>query len=84
MKHLPFDGLPQVDAVAPRVGAGIETQKCAFPIKPRVVAPRVGAWIETFEVVGFQQGLKVAPRVGAWIETAEERQAAKALPSPLV
>ncbi len=58
-----------MQAVAPRVGAWIETLNVKGSAPNSAVAPRVGAWIET----GYQElgeGLmEVAPRVGAWIET---------------
>ena len=34
-------------AVAPRVGAWIETGKTRLAVLMSIVAPRVGAWIET-------------------------------------
>ena len=56
-------------AVAPRVGAWIET--CKLPCTRRClsVAPRVGAWIETSLALFTSKVFLVAPRVGAWIET---------------
>ena len=57
------------EAVAPRVGAWIETS-CRLAWRPvRHVAPRVGAWIETIDVRDLVILKEVAPRVGAWIET---------------
>ena len=58
------------DAVAPRVGAWIETYSGIPIVWYMVVAPRVGAWIETEISVIYARYSDVAPRVGAWIETA--------------
>ena len=57
-------------AVAPRVGAWIETKRRIriFTILT-IVAPRVGAWIETCNLCLLFIYQLVAPRVGAWIET---------------
>ncbi len=59
-------------AVAPRVGAWIETRMMLHTGKSWRVAPRVGAWIETLTLEIDEYGLKVAPRVGAWIETYQD------------
>ena len=57
-------------AVAPHVGAWIETLQVAHIPISRQVAPHVGAWIETTNLGSTSgQGNKVAPHVGAWIET---------------
>jgi len=37
----------QLNLVAPRAGAWIETDKTAVSLAPNLVAPRAGAWIET-------------------------------------
>ncbi len=57
------------EAVAPSVGAWIETNMKYQAMQTCVVAPSVGAWIETrmFGVPVEKHG--VAPSVGAWIET---------------
>jgi len=68
-------------AVAPRVGAWIETGREAELAPPPTVAPRVGAWIETQKVSRAQQKKRVAPRVGAWIETKASEAALEALAS---
>ena len=58
------------NAVAPRVGAWIETEMVLHQrLDPGGVAPRVGAWIETQYRNTFYFINCVAPRVGAWIET---------------
>ena len=56
-------------AVAPRVGAWIETYFMRKMLPYHQVAPRVGAWIETNFNVPSLLPYTVAPRVGAWIET---------------
>ena len=61
-------------AVAPRVGAWIETPPMTFHDRPCVVAPRVGAWIETVIPPTIVALCPVAPRVGAWIETWVSRR----------
>ena len=61
--------MPSVTAVAPYVGAWIETLKQLATIQPNLVAPYVGAWIETIASQPETQTDRVAPYVGAWIET---------------
>ena len=56
-------------AVAPCVGAWIETPVSATEEFVRFVAPCVGAWIETYNIVLRYRRYMVAPCVGAWIET---------------
>ena len=56
-------------AVAPRVGAWIETDLQRRKLRLVLVAPRVGAWIETISPMNASGMAGVAPRVGAWIET---------------
>ena len=56
-------------AVAPFVGAWIETYKSQGKDVDQFVAPFVGAWIETYSQVGIFDEYIVAPFVGAWIET---------------
>ena len=56
-------------AVAPRVGAWIETIYDNGETQTGCVAPRVGAWIETGVRAHTDGTTVVAPRVGAWIET---------------
>jgi len=56
-------------AVAPRVGAWIETASGVATTRLLCVAPRVGAWIETTPPGSLVLLPDVAPRVGAWIET---------------
>ena len=56
-------------AVAPRVGAWIETTVETEGEQIGNVAPRVGAWIETKNDKASYAFNSVAPRVGAWIET---------------
>ena len=56
-------------AVAPHVGAWIETSEDAEVAKTDGVAPHVGAWIETFCRITKRTIMRVAPHVGAWIET---------------
>ena len=56
-------------AVAPYVGAWIETFSRSCTYFTRYVAPYVGAWIETFRLSKQSWMLSVAPYVGAWIET---------------
>ena len=57
------------DAVAPYVGAWIETSNETPLPYECLVAPYVGAWIETEHAIAFFKKLEVAPYVGAWIET---------------
>ena len=57
-------------AVAPYVGAWIETARTHTPCPTIRVAPYVGAWIETYIVSALVMLNQVAPYVGAWIETA--------------
>ena len=56
-------------AVAPYVGAWIETPQWMGADYLTQVAPYVGAWIETFNQGTFSFDTRVAPYVGAWIET---------------
>ena len=58
-----------VEHVAPRAGAWIETRQYSLTTAPTGVAPRAGAWIETAVSAEFGECYKVAPRAGAWIET---------------
>ena len=44
--------IPEVDRVAPYVGAWIETSNLNWIISVCNVAPYVGAWIETSDVLG--------------------------------
>ncbi len=70
-------------AVAPRVGAGIETNYGTPDSDGFMVAPRVGAGIET-DSSRFNFGhAKVAPRVGAGIETTTFCTSCMSLASPL-
>ncbi len=57
-------------AVAPLVGAWIETVLRTQRNGQTEVAPLVGAWIETPLKNSSAQQLRVAPLVGAWIETS--------------
>ena len=57
-------------AVAPYVGAWIETNVKAYNFDDLLVAPYVGAWIETSKDRPKRRRADVAPYVGAWIETA--------------
>ena len=61
-------------AVAPHVGAWIETHKSAPITLTWSVAPHVGAWIETACRCHTTPSASVAPHVGAWIETFSEWQ----------
>ena len=61
-------------AVAPYVGAWIETVMIVTKLKPLDVAPYVGAWIETFRGLICALRINVAPYVGAWIETCKTLQ----------
>ena len=56
-------------AVAPLVGAWIETSYLNLLFFKLLVAPLVGAWIETHYLLHPLQQKLVAPLVGAWIET---------------
>ena len=56
-------------AVAPHVGAWIETHSIYVLQSIPRVAPHVGAWIETSLWKYDEQQENVAPHVGAWIET---------------
>ena len=56
-------------AVAPYVGAWIETDVTYRQNEVKLVAPYVGAWIETIMQSPNLTRLVVAPYVGAWIET---------------
>ena len=57
-------------AVAPYVGAWIETFMQDSLVNAQRVAPYVGAWIETLNLANKGYVDEVAPYVGAWIETA--------------
>ena len=59
-------------AVAPFVGAWIETALSSAMDTANRVAPFVGAWIETV-ILSMTMLImsRVAPFVGAWIETAQ-------------
>ena len=69
LKQLSRHNIIKLIAVAPYVGAWIETQKSGQPLTDKHVAPYVGAWIETTMQVDTQVNSNVAPYVGAWIET---------------
>ena len=56
-------------AVAPYVGAWIETMVIRVYKRKADVAPYVGAWIETRSAASIRRRAEVAPYVGAWIET---------------
>ena len=56
-------------AVAPYVGAWIETILPWSICEMVLVAPYVGAWIETLRRHQLASASRVAPYVGAWIET---------------
>ena len=56
-------------AVAPYVGAWIETMGGGAGSVGAGVAPYVGAWIETPFLTAILLAVVVAPYVGAWIET---------------
>ena len=56
-------------AVAPHVGAWIETALPHHGQAGIYVAPHVGAWIETTPHPPLHPCRCVAPHVGAWIET---------------
>jgi hypothetical protein len=56
-------------AVAPHVGAWIETYHISNCSVLTQVAPHVGAWIETEHFGVKSIAIYVAPHVGAWIET---------------
>ena len=56
-------------AVAPHVGAWIETSCETSKCLGGAVAPHVGAWIETSRHQSYMLSIAVAPHVGAWIET---------------
>ena len=56
-------------AVAPYVGAWIETLWEVLVHMLSAVAPYVGAWIETSTHPSPRRNRVVAPYVGAWIET---------------
>ena len=58
-------------AVAPHVGAWIETRGTTRCDTHRYVAPHVGAWIETRIPWPKNLADDVAPHVGAWIETCK-------------
>ena len=58
-----------VCAVAPHVGAWIETWRAFIRVSICDVAPHVGAWIETLAMSDWTEVNAVAPHVGAWIET---------------
>ena len=58
-----------MSAVAPCVGAWIETILSHRCNNIAAVAPCVGAWIETLPPPTSTTSSKVAPCVGAWIET---------------
>ena len=46
-----IDALSQMDDVAPRAGAWVETDPYLIVVTANVVAPRAGAWVETCTVV---------------------------------
>ena len=61
-----------VQRVAPRAGAWIETGDPKHLAAGTQVAPRAGAWIETSVSAWPCIKAEVAPRAGAWIETARK------------
>ena len=62
-------------AVAPYVGAWIETERVRERDSDSEVAPYVGAWIETLKYLGYSLIVsRVAPYVGAWIETERDSE----------
>ena len=58
------------NAVAPYMGAWIETAFRLSDICQTAVAPYMGAWIETKLYYKWSSMKSVAPYMGAWIETA--------------
>ena len=69
MKHLSKAVDVVVKAVAPLIGAWIETMPCADTLGVFAVAPLIGAWIETAKHPAISVKIRVAPLIGAWIET---------------
>ena len=65
-------------AVAPHVGAWIETCQQPDGQDSKTVAPHVGAWIETVSLSVAICDKVVAPHVGAWIETVGSASAPQA------
>ena len=55
---------PRAKAVAPRVGAWIETRSESLYFCSRLVAPRVGAWIETH---AFDDKVGALPSHPVWV-----------------
>ncbi len=74
MKQFPDNITFELEGVAPRVGAWIETCSAFFSASLWIVAPRVGAWIETVQILHTPPSSYVAPRVGAWIGNTEQNK----------
>ena len=73
--------MPQLQAVAPFVGAWIEMPAMPCPYKMALVAPFVGAWIEIDWTQNIKKLRTVAPFVGAWIEIHRTQAMPLSLPS---
>ena len=70
MKQVSLKKCTCLVAVAPYVGAWIETKHIYRDTLRASVAPYVGAWIETLKIIWATLSGGVAPYVGAWIETS--------------
>ena len=68
LKHISFYHCTQI-AVAPFVGAWVETPPPPVFSAANPVAPFVGAWVETQPFRAALLSAHVAPFVGAWVET---------------
>ena len=74
LKRKQYEAEQAKQAVAPYVGAWIETKYFINDFGAKEVAPYVGAWIETADIWRRFSGAIVAPYVGAWIETRKHNQ----------
>ena len=69
LKQIIDRDLDNAQAVAPFMGAWIETETTFYRGIKELVAPFMGAWIETSNWRKSRIRLIVAPFMGAWIET---------------
>ena len=69
LKHIDTSRNITCSAVAPYMGAWIETLRDGKAGGINGVAPYMGAWIETFWSFLRRKQFLVAPYMGAWIET---------------
>ena len=77
-----MDALAKTVQVAPRAGAWIETNSCAYSATYGPVAPRAGAWIETYRVLLAVRADKSPPARGRGLKQQLPRTVGQAWSRP--